>query len=381
MPLWYDTNMRTWLSLLLLLGTILPAAPLPCRLEGDHARVPVRQVVEALGGTVAYQPQWEMATAVLGKRRAYFNALTVPSYPTGRGLRDGVLYGSLRHLADELHADITFSTRLTHVTIHYNGRQTTLPIVTVPAPRPQTRASCPLIDARTGKGALLGGAIHGIWVTDDDIAPGLGRAAYRRYRLDGEIGAVTAGPPTPLEDANGIAMPLNRRAPAAGDTLGLRAPWNAMPRRPVLLNPHSSVPREIARAALRANGLPRAAVYVKQAMQIDLYGDGRFTTLVCAASPRTLDAPWGTPGTYSVIAARTPTRRGMTVVVLEGLFCTKNVGEGYYLDSRIAGILDLDGDGVPEIVTGQIEYEGEGFVAYHIADGVVEHLFGSYRGL
>jgi len=78
---------------------------------------------------------------------------------------------------------------------------------------------------------------------------------------------------------------------------------------------------------------------------------------------------------------RTPTRQGWRVLLLEGAFCPTWRGEGEILLPRIAGVLDVDGDGALEIVTGQQFYEGRGFAVYRVTDGQAYRLFRSYAGV
>ncbi|HOF89482.1 MAG TPA: hypothetical protein PLZ36_15480 [Armatimonadota bacterium] len=241
--------------------TVLAAAEVPAWLVHDRTLVAVRPLMEGLGGAVDYHPATATAAITLGRVR---HDLTMPTDEVTRTLLRqprGTMIYPLRALQAMFAFNLALDARTMTMTVWSGDHRLTLRPRVVPFPKPASPGIHALIDAQ--EGWLIGGCAGGRWWNDDPMASHqVYETHYRRYRLTGEIGAVVGGRTHATEETYGITLSLSRPAPAVGDTLGLHAGWNAMPRLPVILNPDGPMPRMIARAVLRAHGLPNAPVRV-----------------------------------------------------------------------------------------------------------------------
>jgi hypothetical protein len=196
---------------------------------------------------------------------------------------------------------------------------------------------------------------------------------YRLYSLAGEVGRCIGAKPArgeiPCADTWYVAcspFPRDR-----GSLVGVAGTWNAMPRTVRLTSPDQAVYKTAAAEILRSRGIAKPNVKLTQVIRVDLDGDGVEEVLVSAANYETFK-PYGglTPnaraGDYSLVFLRK---------VVQGKVVTKIVAGEYYPEAkefaapseyRIIGVLDLNGDGVMDIVVSGRYYEGDWVDAYRI---------------
>jgi hypothetical protein len=158
--------------------------------------------------------------------------------------------------------------------------------------------------------------------------------------------------------------------------VGVAAPWNALPREPKVEDPNQEELKDEVAKILKQNKQANAPVKIAQVVRIDLEGDGVEEVIVSAtnmklepdgnpaidptAAARGLN-PAAVPGNdvYSFVLLRKLVNGQPQTTLLTGSFYTDpndgRVAEHY----RLAAVLDLDGDGVQEIVTHASFFEGD----------------------
>ena len=71
--------------------------------------------------------------------------------------------------------------------------------------------------------------------------------------------------------------------------IGLAAPWNALPRKPVIADATQSVYVEAVRDFLKARGIADPKVRITRILRVDLDGDGEEEVLISATNYFTED--------------------------------------------------------------------------------------------
>jgi len=218
---------------------------------------------------------------------------------------------------------------------------------------------------------LLGGTENGKWIDAGRMAPLLrGGERYWLYAPSRYLGTAMGARPT--EELHGPyhSVRLSPEPAKTEQAIAVGGPWNALPRRPVTLSPASAVYRQAVRDILRQNGLPRATVRIIQVVRIDLEGDGTDEVILSARAPG-MDRPqtYVRANDYSLVALRK---------LLDGQVKTFLLGASFYKTPEkpaapclytLSSILDLDGDGVLEILVADAFYEGKGMVIYQMQSG------------
>jgi hypothetical protein len=222
----------------------------------------------------------------------------------------------------------------------------------------------PVVDASYG--FLLGGTSQGKWLTTDIMSNTVvGGEAYRLYGLKGYLGrSVGSGAPSagePCEDTRIVDLKPSYqdiKAIASGGT------WAAMPRVPKSLSTKQPVYVKAVSDLLKAEGIAAPMVNIEQVLQVDLEGDRVNEVLVSASyfagSEDNEPMPSAEPGDYSIVFMRKLVRGKVETVVLAEDVQTKKIEFGAPFKFDIAGVLDLNGDGVMEVVLHDRYYEGAG---------------------
>lgn len=224
----------------------------------------------------------------------------------------------------------------------------------------------PIVDLPTG--LLLGGASGGKWLAASEVGARLrGREQYRLYGLFGAVGtavgtkARSAG--VPCEDAQVVTLSSQPEAAQ----IGLSAPWRAMPRVPVAISNNSEVYRRAVAQVLQQNGIAKPQVRLTRVVRIDLEGDGVDEVLVSATRWAGGNlTPSAAAGDYSLVMMRKVVKGKVETTVLDGNFFPKAAQFAAPNEFTIATLLDLNGDGILEIVIDSQYYEGASTVMYRM---------------
>lgn len=230
-------------------------------------------------------------------------------------------------------------------------------------------------------GYLLGGWSKGGWLDDKAAAPLLrGGERYRFYSLNGEAGTGTGSLPHSVGDENdpchetlAVSFPA---APGGGEGLvAVAGSSDALPRVPKVVSTEQQVYKDAAAAILREKGIARPEVRLTQVVRVDLNGDGSEEVLVSATRYARGLSAGAAPGDYSLVFLRRVVKGRVVTNLLEGDFFPKGVELGATGEHRLGAVLDLDGDGVMEIVLFGRYYEGDWAAAFRVeGDKVVKIL-------
>jgi hypothetical protein len=233
-------------------------------------------------------------------------------------------------------------------------------------------------------GYLLGASSGGKWLKSE-AASGLipGGEQYRLYTLTGEAGNSVGSKPVnggegPCSDT--FYVTLTPFPAGRGSLVAVGGPWNAMPRKLKIASPEVQVYKEAATALLRRKGIVDPKVNLTQVLQVDLDGDGVEEVLVSANNYQRFKPGGGlTPdaraGDYSLVFMRKVVRGTVVTKIVTGEYYPKAKKFTGPAEHRIMGVLDLNGDGIMEIVLSGRYYEGDWVEAYRVQGAKIIKLF------
>ncbi|MFH1595280.1 MAG: hypothetical protein ABIG94_02760 [Pseudomonadota bacterium] len=155
----------------------------------------------------------------------------------------------------------------------------------------------------------------------------------------------------------------------------------ALPRVPRLLSTEQQVYKDAAAAILQQNGIPRPHVRLTQVIRVDLEGDGSEEVLVSATHYAQGLSPRASPGDYSLVFLRRVVKGKVVTTLIAGDFFPKGVEFGAPGEHRVGGVLDLNGDGVMEIVLFGRYYEGDWVAAYRVEGDQIIKIFSTGCGV
>ena len=181
---------------------------------------------------------------------------------------------------------------------------------------------------------------------------------FRLFSLTGPAGTASlAGKPstenTPCEDV--IRVALSPAPEGEGDLIGVNGSWAAQPRLPKVQGTNQPEYRNVVSNYLKGVGLARPKVTILQLLRVDLDGDGTEEVLISANST---DKPghFMSRGDYSVVLLRKVAQgRAQTIPVVSEVELKNHrdpvqTGQWHHKET-VAALLDIDGDGVLEVVT------------------------------
>ena len=228
---------------------------------------------------------------------------------------------------------------------------------------------------------LLGGVENGQWL---DAATTLtrptGSERYRIYTPTGYVGASRAGAPdTPFYCHDTAVITLTPKPkPAAFVAVG--GTWQPMPRPTRIYSNNSSVYCKAIADLLRTRGITNPDVRLTQIIRVDLEGDGVDEVLISATRLST-NNPSVEAGDYSLVVLRK---------IIDGKVATIQLEANYYPQAEdfiapntysIAGILDLNGDAIMDVVVNTGYYEGAGAGVFQINGGTVNKVLSGVCGV
>jgi hypothetical protein len=244
-------------------------------------------------------------------------------------------------------------------------------------------------DHRHGNPAcyLLGGWSKDGWLQDKAAGSLLhGGEKYRSYSLNRELGTAVGGPPHPLGEINEpchdtLVVSFTAAPEGREGLVAVGGSFNPLPRMPRLQSTKQKVYINAAAAILRQKGITRPNVRLTQVIRVDLEGDGTEEVLVSATYYAKGLSPSAAPGDYSLVFLRRLVKGTVATRVIAGDFFPKGVQFGAPGEHRVGAVLDLNGDGVMEIVLFGRYYEGEWAAAYRADRDKVIKIFSAGCGL
>lgn len=232
----------------------------------------------------------------------------------------------------------------------------------------------PIIEIETGY--FFGGSEDGKWIKADQAAKSLAnKKTYQVYGLTKQVGQITATVPTSADEPCPDTLMVSSSKPKDG-VIGLDAPWNALPRKPMIADTTQPVYVEAVRDFLKSHGIADPKVRITRILRVDLEGDGEHEVLINATNyfnPHD-EAPTQAPkrGSYSiVILRRVATGKVQTQLVAGELYSKADASNAPNI-YKIVAVLDLNGDGKLEVIVHSFYYEGGETTIYRCEPDKIE---------
>ena len=113
----------------------------------------------------------------------------------------------------------------------------------------------PIIEIETGY--FFGASENGKWIKADRAAKSTGKkTTYQVYGLTKQTGQITAGKPKSVDEPCPDTLRVSLSSKPKEGVIGLAATWNALPRKPVIVDATQSVYVEAVRDFLKAAESP-----------------------------------------------------------------------------------------------------------------------------
>ncbi len=234
-------------------------------------------------------------------------------------------------------------------------------------------------------GYLLGAFSGGQWLKPQ-AAAGLipGGENYRLYTLTGQVGGSVGSKPTkgevegPCGDT--LYVSLSAFPPGLGSLVAVAGPWNAMPRPVKISSTELQAYKDATAEILKSKGIANPKVILTQVIRVDLDGDGFEEVLVSASNYARPESGKGlTPnpraGDYSLVFLRKEVQGKVVTTIIAGDYYPQAKKFSGPSEHRVIGVLDLNGDGIMEIVLSGQYYEGDWVDAYRIDGTKIIKLF------
>jgi hypothetical protein len=230
----------------------------------------------------------------------------------------------------------------------------------------------PIVEVQSGY--LFGATTDGKWIKSEEAAKALSDArTYQIYGLTQSLGEANGGNPKPSEEdvcSDVLTVSLSPK-PEKG-AIALAAPWNALPRKPQVIDPTQKVYVDAVRDFLKTKGIGQPKVKIENILRVDLDGDGEEEVLISATNyfDKENQVPMRSPaGSYSMVLLRRVVAGKVETPLVEGEFHPKAyLRRGDSFDApnayKVIATLDLDDDGKLEVVVGSSYYEGEAITIY-----------------
>jgi hypothetical protein len=229
----------------------------------------------------------------------------------------------------------------------------------------------PIVEVPSGY--LFGAISDGKWIKADEAAKLIGdETTYRVYGVTQALGEAKAGKPKPEEVPCEATLAVSLSPKPEKGVIAIAAPWNALPRKPEVIDTTQKTYVDAVREVLRTKEIDQPKVKIENIMRVDLDGDGEEEVLISATNYFSKDesVPMRSPaGSYSMVLLRRVVAGKVETQLVEGEFHPKAyVRKGDNFDApesyKVVATLDLDGDGKLEVVISWRYYEGEGTTIY-----------------
>src|SRR4030095_10838723 len=165
----------------------------------------------------------------------------------------------------------------------------------------------PIVEVKSGY--LFGATADGKWIKAEQAAKALNNeTTYQVYGLTQSLGEAKGGQPKPSEEevCSDILTVALSPTPDNG-AVALAAPWNALPRKPQMIDRTQKVYVDAVRDFLKTKGINEPKVKIENIVRVDLDSDGEEEVLISATNyfQKEEGAPMRSPaGSYSMVLLR-----------------------------------------------------------------------------
>lgn len=211
---------------------------------------------------------------------------------------------------------------------------------------------------------LLGGTQGGKWLKPARVPLGAS-PKFRSVRNDSVDTTILIGQTDEKWDAcneNRIVRFRSREDEdddqLPGLFIGERAGWNLIPRRPTSLETGDAAVTDAVTTFLRSKGIRRSPTRIKEAISIDLDGDGIAEMILTGHYYRRWDEFELSAGDYSFALLRVGSGPSARNILLDGQFLDQRI-DADYAEHSIVAVADLNGNGRMEIAIKSIHSESD----------------------
>lgn len=224
---------------------------------------------------------------------------------------------------------------------------------------------------------LLGGYLDGNWLDDDATFV---RMAFRQphdlYTPDGYLGVFR--PYDVTEEAgpfyHGLTLVGSDFSQSYPLLFGFSQGWRVTSRPIQDLDIATDLYRQAARDWLQAQGLADPNVQIQRIARVDLEGDGVDEVFIAATYFKTPNplSPLVELGDYSIVLLRKVSgNEVLTLPLAADVYHNARAEAGYPLTYKLLTFLDLNQDGVLEIILYVTRWEGSGVIVCELKNGTV----------
>lgn len=241
------------------------------------------------------------------------------------------------------------------------------------------------VDARDNQ--LLGSFRNGVWTDALKTMP-LVKAGetFRLYSLTGQVGTGIISQPKPPEYPceDMVEVNISSLPEGEGEVIGVNGDWNAQPRLPKIQSTDQPEYRAAVTSYLKGIGIPNPQVRILQLLRVDLDGDGTEEGLISANSKEDpLSSQFMSKGDFSVVLLRRVVQGRVQTIPISSEVELKNhkdpiqTGQWHHRET-VTAILDLNGDGMMEVITTSQSIRDGGKSVYELKGRKPRQVLGWY---
>ena len=232
----------------------------------------------------------------------------------------------------------------------------------------------PIVEMQSGY--LFGAISDGKWIKSDETAKLIGdETTYRVYGLTQALGDAKGDKPKPADGPCEETLEVLLSPKPEQGVIAIAAPWNALPRKPKVIDTTQKTYVDAVREFLRTKKIDQSKVKIDNIVRVDLDGDGEEEVLISATNYFRKDdsVPMRSPAAgYSMVLLRRMVAGKVETQLIVGEFYPKAYSKAAQEKGRfdapnaykMIATLDIDGDGKMEVVIHSNYYEGEETTIY-----------------
>ena len=226
----------------------------------------------------------------------------------------------------------------------------------------------PIVEVESG--FLFGAISDGKWIKADETAKLIGdETTYEVYGLTQALGDAKGDKPKPADPPCEDTLLISLSSETENGVIAIAAPWNALPRKPQVIDPTQKIYVDAVRDFLKTKGIDQPKVKIDNIVRVDLDGDGEQEVLIGATNYFRKDesVPMRSPAaSYSMVLLRRVVAGKVQTQLIVGEFYPKAYPKAKQEEGsfdapnayKVIATLDLDGDGKMEVVIHSHYYEG-----------------------